>query len=142
MDVRTRKSPMNRIKKAFVVGIPWIGFVGFLIVFLSIVHGAYATFTTYGTFSGNLSGPSEIGIFFGGLLCLLCAPFLFFACIPVFKDLIYFVRYSLEQSCIPLTKNLFYLLRYSLCSSECGPGKHSHDHAHLLCSICDEREIV
>ena len=30
------------------------------------------------------------------------------------------------------------LLRYSLCSSECGPGKHSHDHAHLLCSICDE----
>ena len=78
---------MNRIKKAFVVGIPWIGFVGFLIVFLSIVHGAYATFTTYGTFSGNLSGPSEIGIFFGGLLCLLCAPFLFFACIPVFKGI-------------------------------------------------------
>ena len=30
------------------------------------------------------------------------------------------------------------LLRYSLCSSECGPGMHSHDHAHLLCSICDE----
>ena len=30
------------------------------------------------------------------------------------------------------------LLRYSLCSSECRPGKHSHDHAHLLCSICDE----
>tara|TARA_E500000331_G_C17126756_1_gene656365 strand:- start:506 stop:916 length:411 start_codon:yes stop_codon:yes gene_type:complete len=30
------------------------------------------------------------------------------------------------------------LLRYSLCSSECGPGTHSHDHAHLLCSICDE----
>ena len=30
------------------------------------------------------------------------------------------------------------LLRYSLCSSECEPGKHSHDHAHLLCSICDE----
>ena len=30
------------------------------------------------------------------------------------------------------------LLRFSLCSSECGPGKHSHDHAHLLCSICDE----
>ena len=30
------------------------------------------------------------------------------------------------------------LLRYSLCSSECGPAKHSHDHAHLLCSICDE----
>ena len=30
------------------------------------------------------------------------------------------------------------LVRYSLCSSECGPGKHSHDHAHLLCSICDE----
>ena len=30
------------------------------------------------------------------------------------------------------------LLRYSLCSSKCGPGKHSHDHAHLLCSICDE----
>ena len=30
------------------------------------------------------------------------------------------------------------LLRYSLCSSECGPGNHSHDHAHLLCSICDE----
>ena len=36
---------------------------------------------------------------------------------------------------VPDKKNL---LRYSLCSSECGPGKHSHDHAHLLCSICDE----
>ena len=30
------------------------------------------------------------------------------------------------------------LLRYSLCPSECGPNKHSHDHAHFLCSICDE----
>ena len=36
---------------------------------------------------------------------------------------------------VPDKKNL---LRYSLCSSECGPGTHSHDHAHLLCSICDE----
>jgi Fur family ferric uptake transcriptional regulator len=30
------------------------------------------------------------------------------------------------------------LLRYSLCQSECSPKKHSHDHAHLLCSICNE----
>lgn len=30
------------------------------------------------------------------------------------------------------------LLRYSLCQSECTPNAHSHDHAHLLCSKCNE----
>jgi len=30
------------------------------------------------------------------------------------------------------------LSRYSLCPSECAPNQHSHDHAHFLCSICDE----
>ena len=30
------------------------------------------------------------------------------------------------------------LLRYSLCQSECSPNSHSHDHAHLLCSKCNE----
>ena len=30
------------------------------------------------------------------------------------------------------------LLRYSLCQSECKPESHSHDHAHLLCSKCNE----
>ena len=30
------------------------------------------------------------------------------------------------------------LLRYSLCQSECSPNAHSHDHAHLLCSKCNE----
>ena len=30
------------------------------------------------------------------------------------------------------------LLRYSLCKSECTPNQHAHDHAHFLCSVCDE----
>ena len=30
------------------------------------------------------------------------------------------------------------LLRYSLCKSECKPNHHVHDHAHFLCSICEE----
>ena len=30
------------------------------------------------------------------------------------------------------------LLRYSLCKSECTPNKHAHDHAHFLCSVCEE----
>ena len=30
------------------------------------------------------------------------------------------------------------LLRFSLCSSECSPKEHSHDHAHLLCNECNE----
>ena len=30
------------------------------------------------------------------------------------------------------------LLRYSLCKSECRPNHHAHDHAHFLCSVCEE----
>ena len=30
------------------------------------------------------------------------------------------------------------LLRYSLCKSECKPNHHVHDHAHFLCSVCEE----
>jgi Fur family ferric uptake transcriptional regulator len=30
------------------------------------------------------------------------------------------------------------LLRYSLCKSECKPNHHAHDHAHFLCSVCEE----
>ena len=30
------------------------------------------------------------------------------------------------------------LLRYSLCKSECKPNNHAHDHAHFLCSVCEE----
>ena len=30
------------------------------------------------------------------------------------------------------------LLRYSLCKSECTPNQHAPDHAHFLCSVCEE----
>lgn len=30
------------------------------------------------------------------------------------------------------------LIRYALCQSECSAEKHLHNHAHLLCNLCNE----
>ena len=34
------------------------------------------------------------------------------------------------------------LIKYALCKSECSSEKHLHNHAHLLCSICNETYCI
>ena len=34
------------------------------------------------------------------------------------------------------------LIRYALCPSECSSSKHLHNHAHLLCSNCNETYCI
>ena len=34
------------------------------------------------------------------------------------------------------------LIRYALCSSECTSSNHLHNHAHLLCSFCNETYCI
>ena len=34
------------------------------------------------------------------------------------------------------------LIKYALCKSECSAEKHLHNHAHLLCSICNETYCI